>query len=65
MDQTTLKSFFVVKEIINMKRQPIEWRKIFVNDMSNKGLLSKLHKQLIQLNIKKTNNPILKNEQKN
>jgi len=58
MDQTTLKSFFVVKEIINMKRQPIEWRKIFVNDMSNKGLLSKLHKELLELNIKRLNNPI-------
>ena len=58
MDQTTLKSFFIVKEIINMKRQPIEWRKIFVNDMSNKGLLSKLHKELLELNIKRLNNPI-------
>ena len=58
MDQTTLKSFFIVKEIINMKRQPIEWRKIFVNDMSNKGLLSKLHKELLELSIKRLNNPI-------
>ena len=58
MDQTTLKSFFIVKEIINMKRQPIEWRKIFVNDMSNKGLLSKLHKELLELSIKRLNNPL-------
>ena len=59
MEQTTLKSFFIVKEIINnRKRQPIEWRKIFVNDMSNKGLLPKLHKELMELSIKRLNNPI-------
>ena len=59
MDQIKLKSFFIVKEIINnMKRQPTEWRKIFVNDMSNKGLLSKLYKELMELNIKRLNNPI-------
>ena len=59
MDQITLKSFFIVKEIINnMKRQPIEWRKISVSDMSNKGLLSKLHKELMELNIKRLHNPI-------
>ena len=59
MEQTTLKSFFIVKEIINnMKRQPIEWRKIFVNDMSNKGLLPKLHKELMELSIKRLHNPI-------
>ena len=60
-DLIKLKSFCTAKQIINeMKRQPTEWKKIFANDMTNKGLISNIYKQLIQLNIKKTNNPIKK-----
>ena len=55
------KSFCTAKKTINkMKRQPSEWEKIFANEATDKGLISKIYRQLIQLNIIKTNNPIQK-----
>ena len=56
-----LKSFCTAKEIINkMKRQLLEWKKIIANKATDKGLISKIYKLLIQFNIRKTNNPVKK-----
>ena len=50
-----LKSFFIAKETINKtKGQPIEWEKIFANEATNKGLISKICKQR-KLNVTKKN----------
>ena len=58
-----LKSFCTAKETINeTKRQPSEWEKIFANEATDKGLICKIYKQPIQLNIKKTNNPTKKGQ---
>ena len=55
------KFFCTAKENISkMKRQPSEWEKIFANEATDKGLISNIYKQLMQLNIKKTSNPIQK-----
>ena len=64
-DLFKLKSFCRSKGKINkMKRQPTDWKKIFANDVINKGLVSKIEKQLMTLNSIKTNNPLKKNGHK-
>ena len=60
-DLIKLKSFCTAKEIVNkVKRWPSEWEKIIANETAGKGLISKIYNQLIQLNTRKTNNPIKK-----
>ena len=60
-DLIKLKSFCTAEETISkMKRQPSEWEKIIANETSDNRLISKIYKQLIQLNTRKTNNPIKK-----
>ena len=54
-DLMKLKSFCAAKETINKtKRQPSELEKIFASEATDKGLISKIYKQLMELNIKKT-----------
>ena len=56
-----VKRFCTAKiNIKKIERQPSQWEKIFVNEATDKGLISKIYKQLMHLNIKKTNNPIQK-----
>ena len=60
-DLIKLKIFCTAKETISkVKRQPSEWEKIIANEKTDKGLISKIYKQLIQLKARKTNNPIKK-----
>ena len=60
-DFIKIRSFCTAKEIVNKtKRQPTEWEKIFANDLSDKGLVSKIYKELMKLNSKEINNPIMK-----
>ena len=64
-DLIKLKSFFTGKEtIIKVKRQASKWEKIIANETTDKGLTSKIYKQLIQLNARKTNDSIKKWEKR-
>ena len=56
-----LKSFCTAKETISkVKRQPSDWEKIIANEATDKGLISKTYKQLLQLSSRKINDPIKK-----
>ena len=58
-DLIKIKSFCTAKETISKtKRQPTEWEKVFANDISDKGLISKIYKELLKLNTQTTNNPV-------
>ena len=60
-DLIKLKSFYTTKETIsNVKRQPSEWEKIIANKATDKQLISKIYKQLLQLNSRKINDPVKK-----
>ena len=60
-DLIKLKSFCTMKETISkVKRQPSEWEKIIANEPTDKELITKIHKQLLQLNSRKINDPIKK-----
>ena len=56
-----IKSFCTTKKTISkMKRQPSEWEKIIANEATDKELISKIYKQLMQLNTRKINDPVQK-----
>ena len=62
-DLTKLKSFCTMKETISkVKRQPSEWEKIIANEATDKELISKIYKQLMQLNSSKISDPIKKRD---
>ena len=64
-DLIKLKSFCTAKESIsNVKRQPSDWEKRIANEITDKGLISKIFKQLTQLNTIKTHNLIQKGGEK-
>ena len=58
-DLIKLKTFCTAKDTTSkVKRQPSQWEKIIANEITDKGLISKIYKQLIQVNTRKTNNPV-------
>ena len=60
-DIIKIKSFCTAKETINkVKKQPSEWEKIIAKEATDKELISKIYKQLMQLNTRKINDPIKK-----
>ena len=60
-DLIKLKSFCMMKETVNkVKMQPSKWKKIIANETTDRELISKIYKQLLQLNSRKINSPIKK-----
>ena len=64
-DLIKLKSFCTMKETISkVKRQTSEWEKIIANEATDKEVISKIYKQLLQLNSRKINDPIKKKKKR-
>ena len=60
-DLVKIKSFCTTKETMSkVKKQPLEWEKIIANEATDKQLISKIYKQVLQLNSRRINNPIKK-----
>ena len=60
-DLIKIKSFCMAKDnSMKIQREPTEWENIFANDISDKGLISKIYKELTQLHSRKTKNPVKK-----
>ena len=60
-DLIKLKRFCTTKETISkVKKQPSEWEKIIANKETDKGLISKIYKQLLELNSREINDPVKK-----
>jgi hypothetical protein len=60
-DLMKLKIFCKAKDTVNMtKWQPIDWEKIFMNPTSNRGIISKIYKELKKLDCREANNPVYK-----
>ena len=61
LDIIKIKIFCTTKETISkVKRQPSEWEKIIANEATDKKLISKIYKQLLQLDSRKINDPLKK-----
>lgn len=59
LDFTKIKNFCTSKDITKRgQRQPTEWSQMSANHTSDKGLVFRIYKEVLQLNNKKTNNPI-------
>ena len=60
-DLIKIKGFCTTKETISeVRRQPSEWEKIIAHEVIDKGLISKIYKQILKLNSRKINDPIKK-----
>jgi len=60
-DLIKLQSFCKAKDaVVRTKRQPTDWEKIFTNPTTDRGLISKIYKELKKLDCRETNNPIKK-----